>query len=303
MSFIPYILVRALLGGLGLLPRKLQLHILYAICRIFVFFVPRYRRIAHVNLGIAYPELDEAGREKLFKESCLALARLIVDFIRLPGLSNEWVLEHVECPFWDRYLEIKKENPGKGILIATGHLSSFELLAAMVAVRGHPLSFVVRNFPLARLDRWWTSQRERFGNRVIGRKGAFKEIQADLSRGRDVGILFDQNVTINHAAFVKFFSKEAATTKTVGISAIRAEAPVIVASIQCLGPDRYRVNAVECDFKALYADESLSSDEKVLRITQEVSRHYEAMIRQSPSEWFWMHRRWKTRPEGEAKLY
>ena len=82
---------------------------------------------------------------------------------------------------------------------------------------------------------------------------------------------------------------------------MKTRAPVFVASMKYRGRDRYLVDAVECDFSKVYDAPSLSDEQKVLAITQEFSTQYCRMIREFPEGWFWVHRRWKTRPEGEAE--
>ena len=303
MDYPLYVFVRLLIGALNVLPLKLRTVVLAQLIRGLTLPFPRVRETSRRNLKLAFPELTQKERDLLLQQSFTSLARLVVDFARLDSLDASWVNKHVSCPFLPRFREIKKQHPGKGIVIATGHLGSFELLAHCVAMYGHPISFVVRLFELKRINRWWTGIRERYGNRVISRDGAFKHIMADLQQGRDVGILFDQNVKRNHAVFVDWFGKNAATTKSVALAALRTEAPVVVAAVVCRGDDNYEILAEECDFAALYADASIDSEEKVRRITQEVSNRYVAFIRQSPGEWFWLHRRWKTAPEGQAEKF
>jgi KDO2-lipid IV(A) lauroyltransferase len=253
------------------------------------------------NLRLAFPEKDEAWRRSILQASLFFLSRVLLDFSRLPRLTPAWVKAHVECDFIERYRELKRDQPSTGILVSTGHLGSFELLAHCMPMWGHPLSFVVRNFEWKALDRWWTKSRERYGNRVINRKGAFKEVAQLLRAGKDVALLFDQNVTRNHAAFVEWFGVLAATTKTPAIAALRAQCPVVVAGIISLPNDRYRVLVEECNFSDLYNNLEMTNEEKVFRITSELARRYEGMIRQQPEAWFWMHRRWRTRPEGETE--
>lgn len=296
-----YLLVRFLVALLSLLPPRISIAVLAALTRAVFFGVPAYRRVALRNLTIAFPDKDDCWRLGVLRDSARSIARLLVDFARLDRLDAAWVAKHVECPLLERYRRIKLEHPATGVILATGHLGSFELLGHCMSVYGHPIRFVVRNFKLHRLDRWWTAKREKYGNRVINRKGAFKEVIADVAAGHDVALLFDQNVKRNHALFVEWFGKTAATTRTIGVAAVRNQAPVIVASIQYLGADRYRINAVECDFSALYADTRQSIDAKVLQVTRRISQEYEAMIRNDPAAWFWVHRRWKTRPLGELE--
>jgi KDO2-lipid IV(A) lauroyltransferase len=149
------------------------------------------------------------------------------------------------------------------------------------------------------MDMWWTGLREARGNRIIDRTGAFREIVRSISLGTSVAVLFDQNVKSNHAVFVDWFGKSAATTRAFALAAIKTRAPVFVASIRYCENDHYRVEAVECDFAEIYRDESIDDAGKVQRITQIISDHYSSMIRDFPEGWFWIHRRWKTRPQGD----
>jgi KDO2-lipid IV(A) lauroyltransferase len=190
------------------------------------------------------------------------------------------------------------------VIIATGHLGSFELLGHAIGLRGLPLAAVARKFQAPRFDRWWTGLREARGNKIIDRRGAFKEVVSCISSGMSAAILFDQNVTRNHAVFVDWFGVPAATTRSVALAALRTGAPIFVASIRYVGNDRYYVDAEECEYSDVYQKEELSNDEKVVVITQRLADQYCEMIRKFPEGWFWMHRRWKTRPEPEAaKVY
>lgn len=285
------------------LPVEVSVRFFEVLLRFVVPLSSKYRNVALKNLQIAFPGKSDEERQEVFRKSFSHLARVFVDFCRLPRLGPDWVLRHVECSLLDRYKQIKQENPERGIVLATGHLGSFELLAHCMPMFGHPISFVVRNFKMKRLDYWWTKAREAYGNKVLSRRGAFALATKELSSGRDVAILFDQNVTIKHAVFVDWFGIKAATSKLPAIAALRGESPVIVASIEYVGSDRYRINAVECDFSALYKSQDFSSDEKIEKITACISQEYEKMIRAQPEAWFWLHRRFRTRPLGEDRIY
>lgn len=292
-------MVRGIFAFLSLLPYGFAILLVFSIVRLILFFMPRYRMIAYKNLQLAFPDKTASQQYQIIKDSCKSLARLIVDFARFRRFTPEWINQHIEFPPEKVLAKVRSKERGKpGIIFATGHLGSFELLAYGAAMQGFPMGFIVRNFKNLKLDKWWNGQRELSGNKVISRRGAFKVIFDMISNGEHIGILFDQNVTLKHAVFVNFFGRQAATTRTVGLVAARTKAPVMVVSMTHKGDDYYKINLHECDFNALYQDENIDMDSKVLAITQEVSKIYEEMIRSSPGEWFWMHRRWKTSPPG-----
>lgn len=286
---------------LSLLPHSVRVSFFGSIFYILFTRIPRMRVSIRKNLEIAFPERDEAWRRDLISKNAREIGRLAADSVRLPALDAEWVREHVSCPNLENYLACLQKQNGKGVLIATGHLGSFELLGHAIGLMGHPLAAVARNFRSDRFDAWWTGLREARGNKIIGRKGAFKEIVSTISSGMSVAVLFDQNVTKNHAVFVDWCGVQAATSKSLALAALRCEVPIYVASIRYVGDDKYVIDSQECDFSALYSDDALSTDEKVFKITQQISDIYVGMIRGFPEGWFWMHRRWKTRPDGEPE--
>ena len=302
MDLIAAAALRLFLWFFGLLPHNIRVSIFSFVFRLAYLIVPKLRRSSLINLKQAFPDRDPSWYDQILRENQIEIARLLADAVRLPKLDRKWVEEHVSIPALPRYEQVL--SGGKGVVIATGHLGSFELLGHAIGLMGSPLAVVVRNFKLPKVDNLWRTLREARGNTVIGRRGAFKEIVHNISDGRSVAVLFDQNVTRNHAVFVNLFGRPAATTKAVALAAIRTEAPVFVASMRYMGNDRYTVESVECDFRKLYDDSALSIDAKVEHLTQVLSDEYAKMIEKFPQGWFWMHRRWKTTPEGvEENFY
>jgi KDO2-lipid IV(A) lauroyltransferase len=111
-------------------------------------------------------------------------------------------------------------------------------------------------------------------------------------------MLTDQNVKANHAVFVDFFGIKAATTKTVALAALRTGAGVIFASPLATGLATHRIFYREINTQL---GDELSVEEKVVKITQDLNHAIEACIREQPESWFWIHRRFKTRPPGEPE--
>lgn len=304
LELIAYCLVRITVGALSVLSQPVRVALFSGIFRLAFAIIPRLRRTIDQNLRIAFPDKDDAWRKDIRRKNATEMARLLADTVRLPSLTPEWGESHVEIPAFEAYRQRLQEHPSRGVLIATGHLGSFELLGHAIGLRGFPLAAVARKFQSRRFDRWWTGLREARGNKIIDRRGAFKEVVSCISSGTSAAILFDQNVTRNHAVFVDWFGVPAATTRSVALAALRTGAPIFVASIRYCGSDRYHVDATECECGDIIGDEKLSPDQKVLVITRRLADIYCEMIRNFPEGWFWIHRRWKTRPEPEGeKLY
>ncbi len=270
--------------------------LLYAVS----FFMRRMKKVAIRNLELAFPQETPEWRIGIYHESVKSFARLIVDSMRIEKIDQKWIDEHLEFPV-ALYNQLRIDYPNRGIVVATGHLGSFDLMGHCIPYFGRKMAFVVRRFKLKKIDAWWNGIREMGGNRVIAREGAMKNVLRSVREGLDSAILFDQNVRREHGVFVDWFGIQAATTAMPAMVALRLKAPIGVASMEYLGQDRYRVNAVQCQVTDIYENEALTHDEKIVEITRRISVEYEKMIRANPEEWFWMHKRWRTRPEGDSR--
>jgi Kdo2-lipid IVA lauroyltransferase/acyltransferase len=302
LKLINYLLIRITSGFLRLLPVEWQRRLVAWAGRLIGSRLSRFERVSLTNLKLAFPEKTEAWRRQVFSATPNAMARLLVDFLRLDKLDQNWVQSHVKFPAFSELEKLRAVNPDKGIILATGHLGSFELLAhSFVSYSKRPVGLVVRDFKNPRIDNWWYAKREANGNRTIPREGAYKRIIYNLKHGIDVGILFDQNVRNQHAVFVDWFGRPAATTRAIGLAALQTGAPVVVISISNLDDDQYQINAVHCDYNDIIGDSQMDKEDKVQAITQRVSDEFCKMIKDRPEEWFWMHRRWKTTPPGQPE--
>jgi KDO2-lipid IV(A) lauroyltransferase len=132
--------------------------------------------------------------------------------------------------------------------------------------------------------------RRRSGVELITRRRGLREILDALRQGRLVGILLDQNVSRGQGAFVPFFGVPASTSRSLAVIALRTGAPVLPVFIRRQPDGRHRVEIEP----ALAAP----PDGDVVAFTASFNGAIEAAIRKAPEQWFWLHRRWKTRPEA-----
>ena len=298
MQTVLLYLIRAAISALLLLPQEGRVRLITWAVRLFYLLRPKATRVAMRNLSIVFPHLSEAEHRDILRRSCTSFARMIVDTMRLHELTPEWVRSHVDLSAVEEYAKFKAD--GRPAMLATGHLGSFDLMGHCLPVSGHPIAFIIRNFKMEKIDQWFIGIRERYGNKVISRKGAVSQVLRTLREGRDVAILFDQNVRAKHAVFVEWFGKQAATPATLGFAAVRMETAVFVASMEYLGDDRYRLNGMRVEVEDIYRDTALSPAQKMALVTQRAATVYAEMIRSHPEDWFWMHRRFRTRPEGDV---
>jgi KDO2-lipid IV(A) lauroyltransferase len=185
---------------------------------------------------------------------------------------------------------------GAGAIVVTGHFGNWEFGGAFLAARGIPMDVVAQRQRNPLFDRDLSRHRLRLGMTVVERREAPKRILRSLRAGRVVGIVGDQNVR-RGGAFVEFFGRKASTAKGAGVFALRARVPVFLGIVRRAPgfPQRYDCSLERVDFTP-----TGDMEEDVLRLTQAHTKLLEDQVRQAPEQYFWQHRRWKTRPAEEA---
>ena len=184
---------------------------------------------------------------------------------------------------------------GKGFIGLTGHYGNWEAMALALSASGRPLTVIGRRVGNPFLDARLRALRARFGNVAIDKDGALKEAVHALRRGMAVGFLLDQDARSN-GVFANFLGRPASTWPTAAALALRFGLPVVpVYGRPC--QDGTIMVEVEAP---LAINPSGDSAVDVLDATQLMSDALERHVRRHPHHWFWMHRRFKTRPTNES---
>lgn len=190
----------------------------------------------------------------------------------------------------------KAKDKGKGVIFVTGHCGNWELLGIATSSRINPLSVVARKINNPYLNRLVEKVRSRYGNNVIYKKGALKEIIRVLRNNGSVGILIDQAVLPQEGVLVEFLGRPAWTTKMPFLIAKKTGSPILPAFIKNEGKEKVITIYPEV---MLLLNNSDSMIEENMRILNSFIENY---IKENPEQWLWMHRRWK-RTECLRKRY
>jgi KDO2-lipid IV(A) lauroyltransferase len=180
----------------------------------------------------------------------------------------------------------------RGALLLTAHFGNWELLAASHVLTGLPLSVVVRPLDHPVLDRVASRLRARSRAELIDKRRALSGVLSALRRQRMVGVLLDQNTSRREGVFVQFFGVPASTSKGLALLALKTGAPVVPVFIHREPDGRHRVIVDP----AVPLSPTGNRERDVVEATAAFTRIIEAKVRQWPEQWFWVHRRWKTRP-------
>lgn len=253
------------------------------------------RGVALDNLRLAFPEKSEAERRAIARANYAHLGQMIPDFLRVPTMEPEELDRIFVQEGWD-ILEAAVAR-GQGVIACTAHFGNFDLLAAAQTRRGVHVTMISRvmgNNPfndLVRLAR----QRSGVVDLVVARGQTMRAAIRTLREGRVLGYVFDQNQP-RHAIFPTFFGVPAATTPTPAYLARKTGAAVVFAISVPLGDGRHKV-VIE---GPLVLAESGDREADDLAFMQLLNDRLEAWVRRHPERWYWLHRRWKTRPPAPA---
>ena len=182
---------------------------------------------------------------------------------------------------------------GKGCFILTGHFGNWELMSAAITLRFQTDGIAVaRPADFEPAEELLTRLRTHFGTEIIPKKKAMKKLLMGTRKNKSMGILLDQNVDWYEGVFVPFLGELACTNKGLALIAMKTGTPVIPVFSARQPDGRYRVvfeNAVEL----VHTGSKLSDTEANTAL---FNRIFEKYIYWYPEQWFWFHKRWKTRP-------
>jgi len=251
------------------------------------------RRDVDQHLALAFPEWGRRARARVARASYRHLAREAVVLFRLGGWSAERLVERTEVRGLEQLRGALAEHGGA--LLLTGHLGNWEVGGAAVAARGVPVDVVAKGMANRRFERALFAARERLGVRVVEMAEAPREVLRSLRRGRAVAIAGDQNAH-RGGVFVPFFGAPAATARGAAVFALRTGVPVFVGfGVRLPG----RVARYDIDLLPLHHEVVEDPERDVEAFSAAYMRAVEEAARAFPEQYFWQHKRWKTRPSEE----
>ncbi|HWD98981.1 MAG TPA: lysophospholipid acyltransferase family protein [Bryobacteraceae bacterium] len=287
-----YAIAATLMKALRRLPMRAANLVANNAARTLDLAVPKLRRVARTNLAFAFPELGARERDRIIDGVFENIARLLLTLARFPDLNSGNISDWISYEGLEHYSSAKQA--GCGVLVLTGHLGNWELSAFAHAWMTEPMNVMVRPLDNPLIDALVEERRALSGNSLIYKQDAARSVIKALRMNQAVGILADQNTSLAEGMFVNFFGKAACTSSTFVRLAYHTGAPVIP-GFALWDP------ATQHYILRFYRPIKLTGDEHA--DTQRIHSTIEGVIRAYPDQWMWIHRRWKTRPPGEAKLY
>jgi KDO2-lipid IV(A) lauroyltransferase len=295
LEFIPLWL---LVGALRILPRSLARIVGAAIGAAAFRLLSRLRKTGIRNLEIAFPAMPPEERECILRSLYRHLGWQLAEFCQMAGYTAERASQFIRYDGLDNYL--KARDQGRGVLVITGHLGAWELSSFFHSLRGFPMAMVIRRLDNPLVDRFVNGIRCMHGNRVLHKDDSARGLLRAMHQGETVGILMDTNMTPPQGVFVPYFGTLACTGAGLARVALKTNAAVLAGFLLWNKAEKRYVLHFGPEIELTRtSDHEMDAVTNTARFTAEIERY----VREYPDQWLWVHRRWKTRPEGEAKLY
>ena len=297
-TYLEFAVAWLILKSLGILPRAMAIKAGIACGRLAYLVLPHLRRHTEINLRLALPEFDDSQRDLIKRGAFRNLGRLLGEISQFPRLNRENISSIVIYEGLENNLNARAQ--GRGVILLTGHIGAWELSVFAHSIYGYPMSFLKRNVDNPLVERLAEKYRSRYGNHSIEKKGSVREVLKTLKSGGVVGILADLNSSRDEGVFVDFFGTPACTTAGVATLALRTGAVVLPGYI--VWDESLRIHRLRFE-RPVETIDTGNQKEDVFLNTSRYTKVLEDVIRRYPDQWLWIHRRWRTRPDGELEIY
>ena len=247
--------------------------------------------MAHTNLRIAFGGTLSPKETRQFAQGAFVnMVQTIFEFIMLSRYGREQVAALTEKPEgYDQYQAAVIK--GKGVIAVSAHYANWYWPVVCAAIEGYKVHVVVRPLDNPLLDSLMNRAFEHWGIGVIPRNKLLPGAVAALRKGETLALMVDQNAAI-HGCFVPFFGVPAATMR--GLAALRRGVDAEVVCINDLRIGR-RHKVIMSRLQDIPEEECA--------LLRKVNQYFEQIIAENKEQYFWVHPRWKRRPEGESSFY
>ncbi len=282
-DYIIYLVYRAVGWSLGCLPLGWVFRLGQAVGWVGYIFLGGYRRLAWANIQIAFPDWtrEEVQRcaRRHFKE---LVANLLCSFVLLDKPWAE-VRKYLDVSNFERATD--RINGAESVIWTVNHIGNWELFIFCAnLVRPGKHGVIYRALPNRFIDAHIRRARESTGLQLIERRQGLSQSTHILKSGGMLAILVDQHAG-DKGVWTPFFDRLASTTSLPAILATKTRAELLPVAIFTIGPAQWRLEAGEFIPKRGASIEEL---------TYRINRALESLIIRRPSDWFWVHQRWKT---------
>ncbi len=179
--------------------------------------------------------------------------------------------------------------------MVTAHYSNFEIVGYIMGMFGFNIYSIARPLDNKFISRYLYGVRQRAGQTILDKKGSAAMMEKIVSSGATLCFIADQDAG-RKGIFVDFFGRKASTYKSIGLIAVTYNIPIVVGYSRRIGNRFYFEIGVN---RIIYPEEWAEKEKPLEWITTEYTNAIEAFVREDPSQYWWLHRRWKHRPKND----
>jgi len=272
------LIFRVFLSSIG---AKKRFWVATIISNFIYHLIPIRKNVSKENLKVAFPLLQEKELNKIIQKTYKFFVHNLIEFCAFPESINQIKIEikgekHIEEA-------LKKNN---GLILVSGHFGSWEILGNWIGENFPIFTGVAIKQKNLGAHKFFIEQRELSGTRHIFKKDSINKMYDVLSQNGILGLVSDQDAR-KSGVFVDFFGKKASTPKGAALFSINKNSPLIVALCNQNNYKNYKINFIPVN----------TLQKEVKEITQTYTKILEESIIKNPEQYFWFHRRWKTRHE------
>ena len=257
----------------------------------FAYKVFRIRRkVTLENLRTAFPEKNPSELEIIAYKSYRHWGGVGAEYARLTKFTRK------EC---DKYITLEGREVidkciagGKGGLVISGHFGNWEIIGAAASILGYGVTYIVASQSNKLIDKMMDDVRLHHGIEIWKRHQAPRGVLKSIRNNRCIAIMIDQDAR-KDSIFVDFFGKPAATHRGPAVFHLKTGSPFVISSCIRQKGAHYVIKFEECNLP----DFSGSREEINEKIMAFLTNKLENQVRKNPEQYFWMHKRWKTRPK------
>lgn len=259
----------------------------------FVYHLDKKRRnLTITNLTMAFPEKTPEEIRSLSKEVYSELSKTISEILLM--FTGKFDIENAIKNRDEAKEKLQKlaENSPHGIVFMTAHFSNWELMAHFIAKNELPMIVIGRKGNNRLIEANITTPfREKYGNSAASKDKAMLSMMKRLKAKGNVGLLIDQKAGGSHSVKVDFFGKPAETTLSVASLKLKLDPLIVPVFVVRDSDGLYELHISEP--VEYVADEIEDQQKKLEAMTLKYNQAIEDIVKKYPSQWFWMHNRWR----------
>ncbi|MBN2413303.1 lysophospholipid acyltransferase family protein [candidate division KSB1 bacterium] len=289
-NHIEYYLTRLVSSFILILPLKWALTFGKGIGLFVYYIVPIRKKVSVQNLTSVFPDKTKKEINIIARDTYVNFGQTIIEFMRYPRITKDFLHKHIK--FINKEILLDAHAAGKGALCMSGHFGNWEIMAAAIQALGIQMIGVAKEQRNKRIDKLIIDFRTLLGVESMQLGMALRGVLKALKANKFVAMVADQDA---HRAgiFVDFLGRPSSTATGPAIFALKTGVPLIFGSAVRNKNGCHTVYLKKIDFSDL---EGGATEENIRILTQRHAAVLEESIKKWPDHWFWMHKRWKTKP-------